>query len=223
MSARNWSSNSTICAAMSSLHRDALGEVARLVHVASPLHRHVVGEQLQRDDGEDGHQGVEGLRDGDDVLGEGGRSRRRPPRATAMIRPPRARISWAFPIILSRISPWAASTTVGIAGLDQRDGPVLQLGGLHALGVDVRDLLQLQRALERGGVLVQPPDVEDVARRGAAAGRSRRSARVRARIARGLLGQPLDGVEVQEPRAQATGRASGRGARRAGSAPRAGS
>ena len=48
---------------LSSLHRDALGEVARLVHVASPLDGHVVGEQLQRDHREDGHERVEGLRD----------------------------------------------------------------------------------------------------------------------------------------------------------------
>src|SRR3972149_4689215 len=37
-------------------HRDGLGQVARLVHVAAAPHRHVVGEQLQGDRGQDGRQ-----------------------------------------------------------------------------------------------------------------------------------------------------------------------
>ena len=50
----------------------------------------------------------------------------------------------------------------GNVRLDQGDGAVLHLRRLHALRVDVGDLLQLQRPLERRRVFVEPPDVEEV-------------------------------------------------------------
>src|SRR5512134_3108936 len=53
-----------------SLHGDGLGEIARLVHVAPPAHRHVIGEQLERDDGEDRRQEVERLRNGEGRIRE---------------------------------------------------------------------------------------------------------------------------------------------------------
>ena len=42
-------------------------------------------------------------------------------------------------------------------------GPVLHLAGGIALGVDVRNLLQLERALERDGVVGAAPEEKEVA------------------------------------------------------------
>src|ERR1051325_4515884 len=47
---------------------------------------------------------------------------------------------------------------------DQRDRAVLHLAARVAFRVDVRDLLQLERALERDGVLEPAAEVEEVAR-----------------------------------------------------------
>ena len=52
--------------------------------------------------------------------------------------------------------------------VDERDRAVLHLAGRVALGVDVRDLLQLERALERDRVLAAAAEEEHVARGGAA-------------------------------------------------------
>ena len=47
--------------------------------------------------------------------------------------------------------------------VDERDRPVLHLAGRVALGVDVRDLLQLQRAFERDRIVDAAPEIEKVA------------------------------------------------------------
>ena len=47
--------------------------------------------------------------------------------------------------------------------VDEGDRPVLHLAGRIALGVDVRDLLQLQRALERDRVVDPAPEIQEVA------------------------------------------------------------
>ena len=47
--------------------------------------------------------------------------------------------------------------------VDERDRAVLHLAGRIALGVDVRDLLQLQRALERDRIVDAAAEVEEVA------------------------------------------------------------
>ena len=47
--------------------------------------------------------------------------------------------------------------------VDERDGPVLHLAGRIALGVDVRDLLQLERAFERDRIVDAAAEVEKVA------------------------------------------------------------
>ena len=46
-------------------------------------------------------------------------------------------------------------------GVDQRDGTVLHLGGGVALGVDVGDLLELQRPFECRGVVVSAPQADE--------------------------------------------------------------
>ena len=50
----------------------------------------------------------------------------------------------------------------GVPSSDQGDGAVLQLAGGVGLGVDVGDLLQLQAALQRQGVVQVPPDEEHI-------------------------------------------------------------
>ena len=54
--------------------------------------------------------------------------------------------------------------------VDQRDGAVLHLAGGVALGVDVADLLELERALHRDGVLQAAAEEEEVLRAGVALG-----------------------------------------------------
>jgi len=43
----------TVRIARHSLHRDALGQISRLVHIAVTEHGDMVGQQLQRDRGDD--------------------------------------------------------------------------------------------------------------------------------------------------------------------------
>ena len=61
--------------------------------------------------------------------------------------------------------------------VDERDGAVLHLAGGIALGVDVGDLLQLERALEGDGVVDAAAQVEEVARAGRSSSRSPRRRR----------------------------------------------
>ena len=112
----------------------------------------LAGEQLQRDRR---HERLEQRRDD----GQRGSSRRRtarrrssPSSASTIVRAPRARISWIALIILS--CSWSRPRGRDDAEdrqalLDQRDRAVLELAGGEALGVDVGELLELQRALER--------------------------------------------------------------------------
>ena len=46
--------------------------------------------------------------------------------------------------------------------VDERDRTVLHLAGGVALGVDVRDFFQLQRAFERDGVVNSPTEIQEV-------------------------------------------------------------
>ena len=60
--------------------------------------------------------------------------------------------------------------------VDERDRPVLHLAGRIALGVDVGDLLQLERALERDRVVDAAAEVQEVGAGVEARRRSPRSA-----------------------------------------------
>ena len=46
--------------------------------------------------------------------------------------------------------------------VDQRDGPVLHLAGRITLGVNVRDLLQLERAFERNRIVDAAAQVQEI-------------------------------------------------------------
>ena len=88
---------------------------------------------------------------------------------SAMTEPPRAFTSWMLPIIFSNTWSCGAIVTTGMLLVDERDRPVLHLAGRIALGVDVGDLLQLQRAFERDRVVDAAAEVEEVAARGRSA------------------------------------------------------
>src|SRR5437870_951155 len=64
---------------------------------------------------------------------------------TATTGPRRARIS----SIVETFLPCGITTTVGRLRRDQRQRPVFELGGRIGLGVQVADLLELERALQR--------------------------------------------------------------------------
>ena len=64
----------------------------------------------------------------------------------------------------ARVTVGADENHRHVLGLDQRDRAVLHLAGRVALGVDVRDLLELERALERDGVVDPPPEEEEALR-----------------------------------------------------------
>src|SRR5436309_2358443 len=132
--------------------RDALRQVAWLVDVAAEAHRDVVGEKLERDDGDERRQELGARRHLDDVL----RLRRDVPVARvgdgddeAVARP--------------HLLDVAEHTLVGAVARHERhdwervgdecDRTVLHLAAGVALGVDIRDLLELERALEGDGVL----------------------------------------------------------------------
>ena len=80
-----------------------------------------------------------------------------------MTDPPRALASWMLPIIFS--NTWSCGAIVDDRHLlvDERDRAVLHLAGRIALGVDVGDLLQLQRPFERDRIVDAAPEVEKVA------------------------------------------------------------
>ena len=52
------------------LDGDALGEIPRLVDVAAELDGEMVGEELKRNDSQDGADEIGDFRDGDDVVGD---------------------------------------------------------------------------------------------------------------------------------------------------------
>ena len=91
--------------------------------------------------------------------------------------------------------------------VDERDRAVLHLAGGIALGVDVRDLLQLQRAFERDRIVDAAPEVEKVA------------ALIEA--LRDLLGQRLDtSASARAAAAAASARRGAAAPRQAASVPR---
>src|SRR5439155_113412 len=145
------------------LHRHRLREVARLVHVAAEAHGDVVGEELERDDGDERRQELGARGHLDNVL----RLRRDVPVARvgdgddeAVARP--------------HLLDVAEHTLVGAVARHERhdrervgdecDRTVLHLAAGVALGVDIRDLLELERALEGDGVLEPAPQIEEIAR-----------------------------------------------------------
>ncbi len=82
--------------------------------------------------------------------------------AMTMRRPLRAFTSAMLPRIFSVRRVLRADDDDGHVLVDEGDRTVLHLGRRISLGVDVGDLLELERPLERDGEVRSPPEVEEV-------------------------------------------------------------
>ena len=149
-------------------HGDGFGEVSGLVYVAATADGDVVGEELQGDDLEDrqeqlwGGGDVDGVfdelgdvavaldGDGDDAAGARGDL-----------------LNVAEGLLVLEDGGGVGGVLGGDADdgeglVDQRVGAVLHLTGGVALGVDVADLLELERAFEGDGVVDATAQEEEV-------------------------------------------------------------
>src|SRR3972149_4066364 len=154
------------------LDGDGLGEVARLVDVGTAGHRRVVGEQLQRDHGEDRAERLDRLGHPQDVVGVG------PHRLVALGGhgdDPRVAGAplhdVADQLLLERRAGGPGDD--GQPALRQRAGAVLQLARRVALSMDVADLLELERTLQSDRVADAPTDEHEATRVDVAAGPGR--------------------------------------------------
>mmetsp|Transcript_9771 Transcript_9771/g.22976 ORF Transcript_9771/g.22976 Transcript_9771/m.22976 type:complete len:347 (+) Transcript_9771:137-1177(+) len=145
------------------LDGDRLGQVTRLVDVALAHVGDVVGHELQRDDGEERHEELLRVGHVDDVLALAlevlvlGLVADGDDRAAA-----REHLL-DVGLELLRVGVVARrDDDDGHELVDERDGAVLHLGRGVALGVDVGDLLKLERALEGHGEVEAPAQVEEV-------------------------------------------------------------
>ena len=124
-----------------------------------------------------------------------------------MTGPRRARTSSTLLSVLACSEPRGATKTQGVSRVDQGDRAVLHLGGRVALGVDVADLLELQRPFERDREVEVAAEVEGAPGRGDPLGGLDRSARscrtspisVGDRLDRIDDGQAVGEREVPEP------------------------
>src|ERR687888_401353 len=142
------------------LHRDRLGQVTRLVHVQPTQARDSVGEQLQRQRGQDGLEKGGRSRDEDDVvrvmldvLVAVGRDRDHVGAAGADFLDVRDDL-----VVHVR---GRRDADDGRFFVEQRDRPVLHFPGRIRLGRDVGDLLQLQRSLECDREADVPAEIEE--------------------------------------------------------------
>lgn len=142
-------------------HRHALGKVSRLVHVVSAQHGDVVGEQLERNAGENRHEHRAGLRDCDDVVSDF--------------------VKWVA--IFRRDGDDLASASLDFADIaddlveerilrgddhdrhvfvDKGNRTVLHFCSGVAFGVDVADFLELQSAFHGDRVAEVATEVQEV-------------------------------------------------------------
>src|SRR5437764_10896093 len=127
--------------------RHRLGQVARLVHVAAQTHRDVVGEELERDDGEDRREQLRAGRDLDDVTGL--RRDRPVPGVADGDQPALSRahlLDVAEHALVGAVARHERHDRQVVG--DQGDRPVLRLAARVALGVDVGKLPEVHRPLE---------------------------------------------------------------------------
>src|SRR3954447_23356372 len=161
-----WPASAVPATGVDLLDRNALREVAWLIDVAAAADGDVVREQLQRHDHQYRRQQRMRLGYGDqEVL------RRIQQRADPVVafrgdrdhRPAaRLRLLDVADHLLEHVVVRGNRDDRHLL-VDQRDRSVLHLARRVALGVDVRDLLQLQRSLEGDGIVDPPPEIQDVA------------------------------------------------------------
>ena len=150
----------TPAAAGASLHRDGFRQVPGLVDVEAAQAGDAVGEQLQRYDGQHGLQERRRARDVDDVV-------RVVLDVLVAVRRDRDHVGAAGAHLLDVRHDLVVHPLV-VGGdhddrsvlVEQGDGAVLHLPCRVRLGRDVRDLLQLQRPLERDRQADVAPEVE---------------------------------------------------------------
>ena len=139
-----------------------------------------------------------------------------------MMRPPRAATSCMLETVFSSTASLRREHDHRHVLVDQRDRPVLQLARRVALGVDVAQLLELERALERQRIGGAAAEIEHVAGAGELVGD-----RLERRLELERLGEQAGrGDELADQRrflrfgrsrrARAPGRSPGRRSRRAG-------
>src|SRR5215471_6662528 len=143
-------------------HRDALGEVARLIHVAVAQHGHVVREQLEGNHRHQGSQKLGGGGNGQHVVGSPAHL------VIAAIADgddpatPRAHfLDVAHHAVVPRIPRGEGDH--GHPLVDEGNGTVLHLAGGVALRVDVGDLLELEGSLQGDGIVEAAAEEEEVA------------------------------------------------------------
>ena len=148
------------------LYRDALREVARLVDVAAAPDRDVIRQQLQRDRHDDRRQQWRSCAASAATTSFFGSS-------TAAIRVSPSRRdrdhgAAARLRLLDVADHLLEHVVVGRDRddrhplVDERDRPVLHLAGRIALGVDVGDLLELERAFERDRIVDAAAEEQEV-------------------------------------------------------------
>ena len=153
---------------MLSLYRDGFGEVAGLVDVAAAADGDVVGEKLQGDDLQDGEEQLRGGGDVDgvfDELGDLAVALDGDGDDAARARGDLLNVAEGLLVLedgggVGRVLGGDDDDGEGL--VDEGVGAVLHLSGGVALGVDVGDLLELERALEGDGVVDAAAEEEEV-------------------------------------------------------------
>src|SRR2546428_13557982 len=189
------------CARLAVLDRDALREVPGLVHVAAESHRDVVREELQGDHRDQRRQEIGAGRHLDQVLG----LRREGPVAGVRDGDDLALagedlLDVAEHALVRAVAPGPRDDGQPVG--DERDGAMLHLAAGVALGVDVGDLLELERPFEGDRKLEPAAEIEEGTRAGELAGDRRNLAVELER----LLDETWDLDEVVDPLLHVLGR-----------------
>ena len=150
------------------LHRDAFRQISGLVHVAASSYGDVVGEELEGDDFEEGEEEFGGGGDVDGGFDEGGDV------VVAFCRDGDDPAGTRGDLLDVGEGFFVLEDAGGVGGVlrgdaddgegfvDEGVGAVLHLAGGVALGVDVGDLLELERAFEGDGVVDAAAEEEEV-------------------------------------------------------------
>src|ERR1017187_6534396 len=146
----------------------ALGEIAGLIDVAAAAHGDVIGQELQRHDFQNRREQFMGRRDFDDVIGDF-------PYVPVALGDQRHHDAFARLHFLDVRQRFFVEDAAFRAGgivrrhdhhrqvlVDEGVGPVLHLPGGITFGVDIGDLLQLERAFESDGEVHAPAEEEEV-------------------------------------------------------------
>jgi len=153
------------------LDSDALGEVTGLVYIAAPAHRDVVREELKRHHFEDGEQEFVREGDVDDVLYEAGYVRvsfNGDGNDAAGAGGDFLNVAEGFFVLQDGgrvVGVFGGDADYGERFVDEGVGAVLHFAGGVALGVDVGDFLQLERAFEGDGVMDAAAEEKEIVRR----------------------------------------------------------